>query len=76
MIELADSIVNSKDIHMVDRNMRAKVHHIVGIVKFTGLKNTYVEIKEHLKNALIEATDKRVKAMICHNLAVINHCEL
>ena len=49
---------------------------LVGIAKFITEKVPYCEVKEHLKNALLEAEDKRLKGTIAHNLAVINYCEI
>ena len=60
----------------VDRNQRAQVHLLVGLVKFVSEKIPYIEVKEHVKNALIEAEDKGIKSLIAHNLAVINYSEI
>jgi hypothetical protein len=37
---------------------------------------SYHEIKNHLKNALIEADDPLLKSQIAYNLSVINYCEI
>ena len=56
--------------------MRATVHFIVGIAKFISENSTYLDIKNHLKSALIEADCQSLKSNIAHNLAVINYCEI
>ena len=57
-------------------DVRAKIHFLIGLTKFMTERVTYLDIKNHLKNALIEADDLGLKAMIAHNLAVINYCEI
>ena len=47
-----------RNIVTVSNDLRAKTHFLIGLTKFMSERVTYFEIKNHLKNALIEADDQ------------------
>ena len=73
---MTEEILRSPDLRLVDPDQRAQTLLLVGIGKFITEKVPYFEVKEHLKNALLEAEGKSLKGTIAHNLAVINYCEI
>lgn len=76
VIQMADNILLSNDLKLSGADAQAKAKLMIAAVKFTSEKTPYVEVKDLLKSALIQATDFGTKSTIAHNLAVINYCEL
>lgn len=62
MDELVNKAISGPDIHIVNRDTRANAHHVVALAKFSTETKTYQEVKEHLKNSLIEAQSLEVKS--------------
>ena len=76
VVEVADELLLSNDLKLSGADAQAKAKLIIAAVKFMSETTPYVEIKDLLKSALIQAKDYSIKGTIAHNLAVINYCEL
>jgi len=76
VIKMADELLLSNDLKLSGADAQAKAKLMIAAVKFMSEKTPYVEIKDLLKSALIQAKDFGIKSTIAHNLAVINYCEL
>lgn len=76
VVEVADELLLSNDLKLSGADAQAKAKLMIAAVKFMSETTPYVEIKDLLKSALIQAKDYSIKSTIAHNLAVINYCEL
>lgn len=69
-------ILDDQDMMKISRELRAKIHHIIGLAKFVNPNKTYQEVKTHLKGALKEAQNPEIRSSIMHNLMIVNYCEI
>lgn len=76
VIRMAEELLLSNDLKFSRADAQAKAKLMIAAVKFSSEKTPYVEVKDLLKSALIQAKDFGIKSTIAHNLAVINYCEL
>lgn len=76
IFEQVDELLKYVDKPMLHPDMKASIHQAVGLVKFSTGQRTYLEVKEHLKKAILLAHSPKLKSQIAANLSVINYSEV